>query len=67
MLHYGEFQDAIRRSTIIKCIEDKVWGLWCYVDKDRSTQVTIGEFQSALYLLLLDVAFTRDRTSEPIM
>ena len=54
MLHYGEFQDAIREVLSLNVSEDKVWGLWCYVDKDRSTQVTIGEFQSALYLLLLD-------------
>ena len=54
MLHYGEFQEALRDVLSLQVAEELVWGLWCNVDADRSTQVTIGEFQSALYLLLLD-------------
>ena len=52
-LDFDEFAAAV--NDVLKCPFDDVqlYGLWCFIDTDESGEVTIKEFQSRLYILVL--------------
>ena len=53
-LHFEEFLEATKTLGDIGATPRQLEALWHYIDHDESGEVSIGEFQHATYLLLLE-------------